>query len=147
MGIMNFYKLIIASVFIFAVGTGCSDSDEPGNSLCDELTIVSQSEFDNAPNDFVTIVSTQLIGDCLTIEYASSGCDGESWVVLLIDSGQVAESFPVQKTLRLSLDNKEVCDANIGQTKTFDLTPIQVNNENQILINLNGFDSKILYEY
>lgn len=127
----------------------CSEDDShlTENTICDELAITDRDKFSNGPTDFISLASAILDGDCLEITYSASGCSGDSWEVKLFDSGEVAESLPVQKFLRLSLKNEEACLAVFMQTKTFDLSPIQLTDETQILLNIDGITNKILYDY
>ena len=125
--------------------SGCND-DNGTHTCCDQLTIVSEAQFNNAPNDTLTIINAVINDDCLEVEFSASGCSGDSWVVKLIDSGAIAESLPVQRTLRLSLQNEEACLAVFTQKISFDLIPIRTN-DNSLLINLEGWDDQILYTY
>ena len=112
---------------------------------CDAEVIISKQEYINAPSDYLTINSASIPEDCLTISFSSSGCDGSSWVVKLIDSGAVAESSPCQRSLRLSLKNSELCDAVISKKISFDISKLQISGDNSVILHLNG--ESILYEY
>ncbi len=84
-------------------------------------------------------------GDCLNIKFAASGCDGNTWFVKLIDSGSIAESHPCQRTLRLSLENKENCMAVISKEISFDIKDLRIIGNNKVILNIG--DRSILYEY
>lgn len=114
-------------------------------SACDQSVIISPTDYQNAPNDPFSITELNITGDCLNIKFAASGCDGNTWIVKLIDSGIVAESYPCQRTLRLSLDNKEVCTAVPEKEISFDITGLQIVGNNKVLLNVSG--EEILYEY
>ena len=140
-------SLILQSVAIFFF-LGCSKPvDNPHSSQCDGNTIVSEDLYKSAPKDHLTISKAEIVNNCLKITFSSSGCNGDSWVVKLIDSGSVAESFPVQRRLRLSLKNEEDCDAYITKSISFDLTPIQLVEYNKIILHLDDTDYTLLYEY
>ena len=115
-----------------------------GNN-CDQSVIVSKTEYENAPNDMVYIIDMNVSGDCLTIKFSASGCSGNSWAVKLIDLGGVAKSNPCQRTLKLSLDNKEECAAVITKEISFNIEELQLNGDNRVFLNISG--KGILYEY
>lgn len=140
-------KITISLFLIAIIGLSCSKDDNNNSSNCDLDLIICPIQFGDRPNDEVTIEAVGLNGDCLNITYSASGCDGSSWTVLLIDSSEVMESDPPQRHLRLSLDNNEECDAYITKTKSFDISAIQSNEYNRIILNLDGYSGSILYEY
>lgn len=139
-------KKIILLVFVACAVTNCSNDDDTNNNDCNQQTIVSSEQYDNAPEDQLFINSVAIIGDCLSINFSSSGCDGDSWEVNLIDSEGVALSLPPQRSLRLSLKNEELCDAVITKEITFDISALQLGG-NEVLLNLKNFEEQIRYRY
>ena len=129
--------------------TGCSEDDDnqrPTSSDCDMDVIVSSTQFQDAPADLVSIDELTIDGDCLNISFSSSGCDGNSWEVKLIDAEAIAESLPPQRDLRLSLRSNEVCQAVISKEISFDISALQVDG-NQVFLNFANNGGRILYEY
>ncbi|MDR6300136.1 hypothetical protein [Mesonia maritima] len=129
----------------------CSNDDDKNNqkgnsSTCDFKTLVSSSQYKNAPSDQLEINSLEINDDCLKIEFRSGGCDGDTWEVKLIDSEGVLESYPPQRNLRLSLKNEELCDAYITKEVTFDISNLQVDGD-KVKLNITNSDKDILYEY
>ena len=114
-------------------------------TTCDKDVIVSQTEYQNAPDHFVVISDMNITGNCLKIKFSASGCSGNTWVVNLIDSEEIAESLPVQRTLRLSLYNQECCEAWITKEISFNIKDLQINGNNSVILNIMG--TPILYEY
>jgi len=112
---------------------------------CDQAVVVSNNEFNNAPNDEVVISEILITENCLNITFQASGCDGNNWDVKLIDKGEIAESLPPQRTLRLSLNNPEDCLAFITKTLSFDITTLQVDTE-EVILNIDNEDG-FLYTY
>ncbi|SDX36738.1 hypothetical protein SAMN05444411_10516 [Lutibacter oricola] len=94
----------------------------------------------------MVINSASIDDDCLKINYSSSGCSGDSWEVKLIDAGVIMESFPPQRNIKLSLKNEEICEAYFTKEISFDIDKLQVDGE-VVLLNLEGFDTQIRYEY
>ncbi|MFK7953501.1 MAG: hypothetical protein AB8B73_11690 [Ekhidna sp.] len=114
---------------------------------CEAKAIVSESIYNNGPAAFHTIESVELTNNCLHITYASSGCSGDSWEATIVDQGIVLESFPVQRSIRLSLTNEEACQAVFKKDIWVDISPLQAKGEPKINFNLDGWDEQILYEY
>jgi len=130
-------------IFINGIQVYCHNGN-PSN--CDQDVIISQTEYENAPNSPVFIDDMKIVDHCLKIKFSSSGCDGKSWVVKLIDSGEVIPTFapPPMRMLRLSLDNKEMCDALITKEISFNIEDLQITGKS-VMLNING--KHILYEY
>lgn len=118
----------------------------PADSSCGQSTIISESLYQNAPTDLLDLMEVAIVGNCLELSFGSSGCDGESWDVQLIDSGAILESFPPQRNLILSLKNDEECDAYFVRTYSFDISGLQVEGSS-VFLNITNDESQILYEY
>lgn len=137
--------LIISISFI-----SCDNDDEQTNineTNCGQFAIVDNDLFESEPNANFQILSAAINNDCLELNVSSGGCSGETWTVELYDSENIAESLPVQRFLRLDMINLEVCNAIVNQIYTFDLTPIQTEQESEILLNIEGWEDLVLYEY
>ncbi len=126
----------------------CSDSDDDpyADSLCDEVTVIDNHRYKNSESQGFLIRSVQLTGDCLEVEIESGGCDGSAWEVELIDADRVAESNPGQRDLKILLKNLEECSAIVVKTFSFDLRPLQLQN-NTVLLNLQQWEGQIRYQY
>lgn len=133
---------------IILILLSCSESDDNPHeeSLCDEITIVDHDRYNNTESKGFLIKSVELTGDCLEVKIESAGCDSDSWEVDLIDSSGIAESLPVQRFLRISLDNTGDCLAMVIKTYTFDLRPIRTGDD-VVLLNLALWEELIPYEY
>jgi len=124
--------------------------EEKEQTNFDQDVIISADEYKNAPNDpKMKILSMEIEGDYLKIIFNSGGCSGNTWVVKLIGWGNYDKSNPPQTTLRLSLDNKEMCEALIHKEVTFNLEPLKEyfrhHGTNKLYLNISG--KGILYEY
>ncbi len=139
-------------IFLVLLGcAACSDdddnSDDDGNaSSCESDTVVDSSLFVSAPDDIVTINMLEINEDCLTINFSSSGCNGDTWEVVLIDSDEVLESLPPQRNVRLSLNNDELCQAFITQELTFDISMLRTEGS-EVQLNFENSEDGILYQY
>lgn len=134
-------------VFMGLAFLSCSSDDDNGNlSNCDFNTLISAEEYANAPNDVLKINKLTITDNCLKINFSSGGCNGASWKLKLIDSGDVLESNPAQRNLRLSLKNDELCEAYITKELTFDISNLKVDG-NQVQLKIMNSEEIILYSY
>jgi len=97
----------------------------------------------------IEIIDMKIAGNCLTIQFSASGCDGNSWNVALIGLGNYDKSNPPQTALKISLNNKEVCRAVVTKEASFNLEPLmdyfRHHGTNKIYLHFSG--KGILYEY
>lgn len=141
-------KKILILILIGIAVLSCSSDDDDGNqNNCDFETIISAEQYENAPSDQLNVNSLEINGNCLKINFSASGCDGNSWIVKLIDSEQIMESNPIQRNLRLSFENNEECTAVPNKTLTFDISELQIQDDNRVYLNITNSDDQILYEY
>lgn len=138
------YVLIILSMIIQSCSKEKTAQEKA--TVCDSEVIISASDYENAPADELKINSIEIDNDCLIINFSSSGCNGDSWEVLLIDSDIILESFPPQRHLRLSLKNEELCAAYITKQNTFAIADLRVSG-NSIMLHLTNSEQSLLYEY
>ncbi|MCR9229277.1 MAG: hypothetical protein NXH90_17790, partial [Flavobacteriaceae bacterium] len=125
-------------IFILFIGLlSCNNGDERIiENSCAFQTIISADLYASAPNDPLSIIDLEINEDCLQITFSASGCDGNNWNFKLIDSGEIMESLPVQRNLRLSFENNEDCTAVPTKVVTFGISELQLPNENQIYLNI-----------
>lgn len=140
-------QLMLLVLCILLLNTTCDDDTIPQESECDAFAVVDDSAFDNNETAFFEIISAYIEGDCLNIEISASGCSGETWEIALFSNTVINESLPVQRGLKLILTNNEACLAVFTRQTSFDLTAIQVEGENEINFNLEGFESILNYTY
>ena len=120
----------------------CSDSGD-----CDKCIIINRDLYNETSTNNYTIQTIKVSQDCLEIEYASSGCDGNSWEIDLVDLGAISETAIPQRDLKLKLINIEDCEAFITRTISFNLEPLQLNNYDAINLKIADFNDLIRYEY
>jgi len=125
----------------------CTSNDE--NTIpCELSTFINSEQFKSAPSDHLTINNLEINKNCLKINFSSSGCSGDTWEIKLIDSGEILESQPPQRNLRLSLKNEEACDAYLTKELTFDISQLKImDGSNSVLLNIINSDQQILYSY
>ena len=140
----SFYFAFITLIFCFA--TACSSTNETESS-CDEAPIVDTEQYNNATTDAFEIQDISINGDCLTVQISSGGCDGNNWEVKLFASEEVLESLPPQRNLKISLKDEEDCEALIMKEFKFNISSLQVNGSENVILNFSNFDEALLYEY
>jgi len=153
---MKVFKLLIGYVIIllcFLNMTQCNEDDliiSDDLSLilvCDEPVIIDDDIYNEDTSDYFVIESAIIEDDCLTIMISASGCDSNSWDFDLIASTLIGESIPLQRFVKLIFTNPEACLAYFTKEVSFDLSTIQVENENQVGVNLLDFEDRLLYSY
>jgi hypothetical protein len=126
----------------------CSINEKDHQMKFEQDVIISQSEYENAPNSHASIIDLAIVDNFLKIKFSSGGCNGHTWMVKLIGLGNYDKSNPPQTTLRLSLDNKELCEALITKEVSFNLEPLKDyfgDRTNEIYLNISN--KQILYKY
>lgn len=137
----RFYSL---TLLFLTVIMACED-DPAVPSDCGERVVISASGYDSAHQDG-TIISASIEGDCLLIEFGASGCSAGNWLIALYDANAIMESLPVQRNLIFSLKNEQACQAYFEQEITFDISPLQLPEYNEILLNLDEY-GQLSYKY
>ena len=109
--------------------------------------IINKEKYDATNTDNYSITSATIQNNILTLEVTSSGCSGDSWIMNLIDSGEISESFPLQRSLKLELTNNEACLAIVTKEVKFNISRLQISQIDQIILNLEQWNSPINYNY
>lgn len=143
------YFFTVLSCFLVVLLAACSDDNSKTvNSNCDKQALVID---DNNFQDIITanymITNIVLNGDCLEITLSSSGCDSNTWEMNLISSNSFFESLPLQRRVKVELNNQETCLAVFQKTVSFDLIPLRIDGQNQVPLNIEGWSEPITYQY
>ncbi|TXE16584.1 hypothetical protein ES692_12470 [Psychroserpens burtonensis] len=128
------------------MNTQCDD-DDFDYVPCDQTVVVDDAFFESAQTHEYEFDSLEISDSCLFVNISASGCDGNSWSMVLVASDDIGDSFPEQRYLKLVLTNDEVCLAIVSQGRSFDLTTIQVGGSNEIILNIEGFPESLTYTY
>ncbi|WP_431137359.1 hypothetical protein [Psychroserpens mesophilus] len=146
---MKQFKTIITLICIplLLMNTQCDDDDEIQDNVCGQSVIIDNDYFETAVSNEYALVGYSINGDCLSIEISASGCDGESWSMVLVDSGTITESSPEQRYLKFVFTNDELCLAVFSQSRVFNLANLRVEGSNEIVLNIEGFPEAITYMY
>ncbi|MHA7058681.1 hypothetical protein ACWGOQ_0015760 [Aquimarina sp. M1] len=68
--------LLLTGITVFSCSNDDDNNVNPSN--CDLTTLISASEYTNAPSDQVTINSVTIADTCLAINLSAGGCDGNT---------------------------------------------------------------------
>ena len=112
---------------------------------CDQDVIITESEFEGASDDPFSIIDLNIVDNCLKITFSAGGCNGNTWVVKLVASEWIYQSLPPLRVLRLSLDNKEMCEALITKEISFNIESLQYEDINEVRLDISG--TEIRYKY
>ena len=109
------------------------------------LTITEQGYPNNA-NCVCKVNVSYTVGGISEEDIDEIVINGEvAWAAKLITTGAIEKSFPPQRTLQLSFENKEMCAAVFRREFLFNIECLQVEGYNKVQLNISG--KSILYEY
>lgn len=128
------------------MNTQCDD-DDIQVSPCDQVTVIDNGFYTTSESSEFSFQAAEIIENCLNVSISASGCDGSTWSMVLVDSGNIAESFPEQRYLKFVFTNNETCLAVFNQDRSFDISNLQIEGSNEIILNIEGFPESITYQY
>ena len=131
-------------ISIFALFS-CTESEEKEFNLCtNSCVVINKNLYNNTSSANYEILDVSLNNDLLTINISSGGCDGNRWIVNLVDSEAIAETSIIQRYIKISLVNDEDCFAMVQKKFTFNIKELK-GSEPEIILNLEGWDTQINY--
>ncbi len=145
--IKNFFYLLIIMVFVGCKGDDSNCCPHPNPTNCNEFSIIDETKYNQTNTNNYTITNVVLNGDCLEITVSSSGCNPNNWDMNFVASEVVVETLPNQWNAKVELINNEACQAVFQKTVSFDLTPFKITGQNQVQINIAGWNNSIMYQY
>lgn len=139
-------KIFLLIILSLGVLLSACEKEDDNNSSNFNFVIVDANLYNNVSSDEFDLHHAEIIDDSIkiTIRYGGGCGDVE---VKLFDSGAIMESLPVQRNIRISFLDNDHCEAYLTEEFSFNLTSVRVDNENQVVLNLNGWDEQLLYEY
>lgn len=139
-------NVIISLVCLLLISCG-KDNDDNLQRVEDKNFTISTDLYENTPSDHFEILSASISGDFLTLKISSGGCQGNSWEGKLIASSENINSVPPQRKLKFVLKNEETCLAIATRNFTFNISSLKTREKGSLLLEIEKFDSKILYEF
>lgn len=137
-------------IFLSILLMSCDSDDDNSNieNNCNIISeIISEDAFNTINTSNYTITEVELNNDCLKITYGSSGCGTELWEENLFSTDAFFNVFPLQRPLKMELINEELCQAVFQKSISFDLTPFQIDGQNELPLNIEGWSEQVIYEY
>ena len=129
----------------------CSSDDDSGQIIeanCDELAVVlPNDDFDAIANSGFGISDVVLDEDCLVITISASGCDPNNWDMNLYSTDAFFTGLPTVRAVKVEVVNNEACLAVFQKTRSFDLIPFQLQNQNEIILAIEGWAEQVSYQY
>ncbi len=123
----------------------------PSGSSCDKVTLVDNALFNET--EASPFINAEITGNCISISFAHAPeCSDRINNVNLIDSGNILESFPVQRNLKFNItlfqeataSQNLLCDALQISTTSFDISNLAAPNE-VVILNIEGFENEIRF--
>lgn len=121
----------------------CNESNDDLD-IQNETVIIDNSFYKETTTNNYTITNIKLESNFLTIKISSSGCSGDSWQAVLVDANEILESNPIQRNIKLALENQESCLAVFENEFTFDISELK-DGYDTISLNLEGWNTQIFY--
>lgn len=143
-------KRFLSVVLIGLLCVSCfKDADDNLRlTLCDTVSkIVSESEFSNIETSNYIITDVELNGDCLQITIQTGGCDPNFMGMGLYSPDAFYGQHPANRQLKVELDNNQLCDALFSKTVSFDVTPLRLEDQNELELLIDGWQASIVYVY
>lgn len=139
----------IGVFFICLFVLSCNSNDEPTieNKCNVSSEIISSEDFSAVSTSNYAITKVEINEDCIEITFGSSGCGTELWEEHLFSVDSFYTIFPLQRDLKMKLINEELCEAYFIKTVSFDLTPLQIDGQNIVPLNIYGWNEQVSYEY
>ncbi len=113
---------------------------------CQQKVVVDKDAYANDRINEVWVTDAVIEDDCLIVNFNFGGCGIDGAVFDLFDSESVAESFPVQRFIKLRMKNPQPCAAIIKHELRFDVSELRVGGST-LLLNLDTWDRPIVYTY
>jgi len=140
-------KIVVFFICLFVLS--CNSNDEPTieNKCNVSSEIISSEDFSAVSTSNYAITKVEINEDCIEITFGSSGCGTELWEEHLFSVDSFYTIFPLQRDLKMKLINEELCEAYFIKTVSFDLTPLQIDGQNIVPLNIYGWNEQVIYEY
>lgn len=135
-------KLFYFSLLLIVI-ISCNEIVE--NNFTNDSVVINETIYEQTNTNNYTILDVKLNGNELTLKIGASGCNSNSWQATLVDSGLVLESFPVQRNIKIALENNEACLAYFEVEYTFNIQSL-VDNLAPVNFNLEGWNQVINYK-
>lgn len=132
-------------IFISLITAFISCNNDDNLVQCSNVLIDAQ-QYTNLQSDSYNLIEITEDNGCLKVAITYGGGCGDV-AAILIDSGDIFESDPPQRDLKIVFTDNDECKALIKEEFLFDITSLKVENSNRVLLNFKGSNLTYLYEY
>jgi len=106
----------------------------------------NSSRFKNKKSDEFDLIDINVLGTCLEARIGyGGGCGGMK--IELVGGGDYAESLPPQLSVRLIMDDDDNCEALVRENVYFDLSALQYDDYEELLLNVEGWENAMLVRF
>lgn len=144
-------RIFVLIALISMLFTSCFKDHDDKSSIetaCEVVSeVISDEDFREINTSYYGITAIQLNGDCLEVTISTSGCDPEQWELNLYSVDSFYNVYPLQRTVKIELINNQECLAVFQKTVSFDLGPFQLHAQNELPLNIEGWNEQIIYKY
>jgi len=123
------------------------EDTENNQSNCDKHVILDDSIYVNTPFiPSLEVTEMKIEGNYLKIKFSATGCNGNSWIVNLVDWKEYAKTNPGNRLVKLTIDNIGDCTTwRVYKEVCFNIEELQIEGFNKLNLNVSG--NVIVYEY
>jgi heat shock protein HslJ len=105
-----------------------------------------RTTFDALRSDDFDLLEVNVLDQCLELLIGyGGGCKGIG--VALIGSGDYAESEPPQLTVKIIVEDNDHCEAYIREYFYFDVTDLQYEGSDELILNIEGWEEQVKVVY
>lgn len=144
---MSFVKKIFLLVSILILSCNSDDDTNPIESNCESQAIIDLVTFQLIQTGNYGINSVIINENCIEIKISSSGCDPNNWTMNFKTVPSTTAVSPHLFHAKVELINNEECLAVYEKTRSFDLTPLQIQGQNSIQLQIQGWNTPVIYNY
>lgn len=139
-------RISVLYVLLLVASISCNKDSSVCQEDCTQQVEIGDDQYTGELDNRFECLNAEVCGDCLKVTIQYGGCRGAEF--RLIGSSAILESMPVQRNISvLPEDLDPGCYALMTVEYSFDLSPMRVSDEREILLNLVGWDEKLLYKY
>lgn len=139
--IMRNFALALSVMFLLL---GCSKNED---TIDCESIIISYEYYKNSKSDAFDFADIKLLSNgCLKISINYGGGCGKI-SAMLVDSGDIFESKPAQRKLRLLFIDNDECESLKRTDFYFSIDNLKIDFDNEVALNFENTDLTILYKY
>ncbi|HET8855128.1 MAG TPA: hypothetical protein VFM60_04315 [Salinimicrobium sp.] len=137
-------KTVYLMLFLISFSfTNCTVEDNKQD--CSGKTVISD-EIYNSPSDPHKIIDATVTDDILKLSIVYGGGCKEVCADLIAQEKTLITD-PLQRNINIFFVDNDMCEALIKEDWSFNISSLQVDGENEIQLNLEGYPEPFIYRY